>query len=74
MNKYPNPDKAIAFLLEIGLKYGFEVLERMLKQPFVSGSLRMSDEEFEEFERKGELRKMVENQLNEAEEGSENGH
>ena len=62
-NKYPSPNKAVEFLLEIGLKYPLESLEKMVKQPFINFSLRMSDEEFSKIEESGELRKIIAEKL-----------
>jgi len=72
-NKYPSPNKAIEFLLKIGLKFPLEALEKMSKQKLIEFKLKMSDSEFEEFERKGELRKFIEEKFEKEEEGSENG-
>ena len=59
-NKYPSPNKAIEFLLQVGLKFPLSSLERLVKQPFIEFSLRMSDEEFSQIEKSGELRKIIE--------------
>lgn len=42
-SKFKNPNEAIDFLLKIGLKYRYEILEGMLKQPFVSGEMPYKD-------------------------------
>jgi len=70
-NKFKNPNEAIDFLLKIGLKFPLDSLEKIVRQPFVEIKLEMSDSEFEEFERKGEYRKLVEEKLKKAEEGTE---
>jgi hypothetical protein len=59
-NRFKSPNEAIEFLLEIGLKFPLSSLEKIVRQPFIELKMRMSDSEFEEFERKGELRKLVE--------------
>ena len=58
-NKYPSPNKAVEFLLEIGLKFPLESLEKMVKQPFINFSMRMSDSEFEENEKSGKIKKII---------------
>ncbi len=62
-NKYPSPNKAIEFLLEIGLKFPLSSLEKIACQPFVEFKMEMSDEEFEEFEKSGEIKKIIEEKL-----------
>ena len=42
-SKFKNPNEAIEFLLKIGLKYRYEILEALLKQPFVSGKMPYKD-------------------------------
>ncbi len=59
-NKYPSPNKAVEFLLEIGLKFPLESLEKMVMQPFINFSMRMSDSEFEEIEKSGKIKKIIE--------------
>lgn len=70
-NKFKSPNEAIEFLLKIGLKFPLSSLEKIAKQPLIELKMTMSDSEFEEFERKGELRKLVEEKLNKAEEENE---
>jgi hypothetical protein len=70
-NKFKSPNEAISFLLEIGLKFPLSSLEKIAKQPFVEFKMKMSDEEFEEFEKSGKIREIVEEKLREAEEGTE---
>ena len=64
-NRYPTPSKAVEFLLQLGLKYPLEALEKLLKQPFMEFSLRMPDKEFEEFEQSGKLKKFIEEKFKE---------
>lgn len=68
-NRFKSPNEAISFLLEIGLKYPLEALDKIRRQPFVEFKMTMTDEEFEEFERKGEFKKLVEEKMRKAEEG-----
>lgn len=69
-NQFKSPNEAIAFLLQIGLKFPLSSLEKIARQPFVELKMSMTDEEFEEFERKGEYRKLVEEKLKKAEENA----
>ena len=70
-NKFKSPNEAIEFLLEIGLRFPLSSLEKIVNQPFIQFSMRMSDEEFLKFEESGELRKIIEKKFKKAEEGTE---
>lgn len=61
--KYPNPNKAIEFLLEIALKYPLETLEELKNQVLIEGSITMTDEEYEQFEKEDKLKEIVEKEL-----------
>ncbi len=58
-NKYPNPNRAIEFLLEIGLKFPLSSLEKIARQPFIQFSMRMTDSEFSKIEESGKLREII---------------
>ena len=42
-SKFKNPNEAISFCLEFGLKFRYEILEALLKQPFISGKMPYKD-------------------------------
>jgi len=62
-NKYPSPNKAIEFLLQIGLKFPLSSLENIVHQPVIEFKMEMNDEEFGKFEKSGELKKIIEEKL-----------
>jgi len=67
--RFKTPNDLIAYLLRLLDKYPFRSLDTWLNVPFVEGAIRgLTDEEFEEFEEKGELRKIVDKQFDEEEE------
>ena len=67
-NKFKSPNQAIEFLLEIGLKFPLSSLEKIANQPLIEIKMSMSDEKFEEFEKSGKIREIIEEKLK-AEEG-----
>ena len=72
-NKFKSPNEAIEFLLQIGLKFPLQSLEKIVRQPFIEFKMTMSDEEFSKMEESGELRKIIAEKFNKAEEEKENG-
>lgn len=72
-NKYPSPNKAIEFLLQVGLKFPLSSLERLVKQPFIEFKMRMSDKDFEKIEKSGELKKIISEKLEASEGENSNG-
>jgi len=71
-NRFKSPNEAVAFLLEIGLKFPLSSLEKIVSQPFIEFKMRMTDSEFEEFEKSGKMKEFVEEKLKKAEEEMEN--
>ena len=62
-NKFKSPNEAVAFLLQIGLKFPLSSLEKIAHQPLIEFKMEMSDEEFGKFEKSGEFKKIIEEKL-----------
>ena len=58
-NKFKSPNEAVAFLLQIGLKFPLSSLENIVCQPFVEFKMEMSDEEFSKIEESGKLKEII---------------
>ena len=69
-NRFKSPNEAVEFLLDIGFIKPLSSLEKIVNQPFVQFSMRMSDEKFDKIEKSGELRKIISEKFKRAEEGT----